>query len=32
MTYAVNGKRFILVAVSGQGYNGEYVAFELPSE
>jgi len=32
MTYLVNGKQYIVVAISGQGYNGEYVAFRLPSE
>jgi len=26
MTYAVNGKQYIVVAIGGQGYNGEYVA------
>jgi quinoprotein glucose dehydrogenase len=31
MTYAVNGKQYIVVAISGQGYNGEYVAFKLPN-
>ncbi len=30
MTYAVNGKQYIVVAISGAGYNGEYVAFKLP--
>jgi quinoprotein glucose dehydrogenase len=30
MTYSVNGKQYIVVAISGQGYNGEYVAFKLP--
>jgi quinoprotein glucose dehydrogenase len=29
MTYLVNGKQYIVVAISGQGYNGEYVAFKL---
>jgi quinoprotein glucose dehydrogenase len=32
MTYSVSGKQYIVVAISGQGYNGEYVAFKLPSE
>jgi hypothetical protein len=32
MTYALNGKQYIVVAISGNGYNGEYVAFKLPSE
>ncbi len=30
MTYAVNGRQYIVVAISGQGYTGEYVAFRLP--
>ena len=30
MTYSVNGKQYIVVAISGFGYNGEYVAFTLP--
>ena len=30
MTYAVKGKQYIVVAISGQGYTGEYVAFKLP--
>ena len=32
MTYAVNGKQYVVVAISGQGYNGEYVAFKLPAD
>jgi quinoprotein glucose dehydrogenase len=32
MTYMVNGKQFIVVAVSGGAYSGEYIAFTLPSE
>jgi quinoprotein glucose dehydrogenase len=31
MTYMVNGKQFIVVAVSGGPYPGEYLAFSLPS-
>ncbi|HEY2845879.1 MAG TPA: PQQ-binding-like beta-propeller repeat protein [Bryobacteraceae bacterium] len=31
MTYALNGKQYIVVAISGQGYNAELVAFALPS-
>jgi quinoprotein glucose dehydrogenase len=31
MTYAVNGKQYIIVAVSGGNYTGEYIAFALPS-
>jgi quinoprotein glucose dehydrogenase len=29
MTYMLNGKQYIVVAISGQGYNAEYVAFAL---
>ena len=31
MTYMVNGKQYIVVAVSGGPYSGEYIAFTLPS-
>ena len=30
MTYMVNGKQYIVVAVSGGSYSGEYIAFSLP--
>lgn len=30
MTYAVAGKQYIVVAISGGSYSGEYVAFTLP--
>ncbi len=30
MTYSVGGKQFIVVAVSGGNYTGEYLAFALP--
>lgn len=30
MTYMVDGKRYIVVAVSGGNYSGEYLAFSLP--
>ena len=30
MTYMVGGKQYIIVAVSGGPYSGEYVAFSLP--
>jgi quinoprotein glucose dehydrogenase len=30
MTYSVNGRQYIVVAVSGAGYTGEYIAFALP--
>jgi quinoprotein glucose dehydrogenase len=32
MTYTVNGKQYIIVAISGGNYSGEYVAFTLPAE
>jgi len=31
MTYMLNGKQYIVVAVSGGPYSGEYIAFTLPS-
>jgi quinoprotein glucose dehydrogenase len=30
MTYMVNGKQYIVVAISGGPYSGEYVAYALP--
>lgn len=30
MTYAVDGRQFIVVGVSGGNYSGEYIAFALP--
>jgi len=32
MTYAIDGKQYIVVAVSGGAYSGEYIAYSLPSE
>ena len=32
MTYLVNGRQYIVVAVSGGAYSGEYLAFTLPTE
>ncbi|HYK38435.1 MAG TPA: pyrroloquinoline quinone-dependent dehydrogenase [Candidatus Eremiobacteraceae bacterium] len=32
MTYMYNGKQYIVVAVSGGPYSGEYIAYTLPSE
>jgi len=32
MTYMVNGKQYIVVAVSGGNYSGEYIAFSLPDD
>jgi quinoprotein glucose dehydrogenase len=30
MTYSVDGKQYVVVAVSGGNYSGEYLAFKLP--
>jgi hypothetical protein len=30
MTYSVDGKQYIVVAIGGGAYSGEYVAFALP--
>jgi quinoprotein glucose dehydrogenase len=30
MTYMINGQQYIVVAISGNGYPGELVAFRLP--
>jgi quinoprotein glucose dehydrogenase len=30
MTYSVDGKQYIIVAIGGGAYSGEYVAFRLP--
>ena len=30
MTYMLGGKQYIVVAVSGGNYSGEYLAFKLP--
>jgi quinoprotein glucose dehydrogenase len=32
MTYMLNGKQYIIVAVSGGPYSGEYIAFALPPD
>jgi len=32
MTYMVDGKQYIIVAVSGGAYAGEYIAYSLPSD
>ncbi len=32
MTYMLNGKQYIVIAVSGGAYSGEYIAFTLPTE
>lgn len=31
MTYSVGGKQYIVVAVSGGNYSGDYIAYSLPS-
>jgi quinoprotein glucose dehydrogenase len=31
MTYSVDGRQYIIVAVSGGNYSGEYLAFSLPA-
>jgi quinoprotein glucose dehydrogenase len=31
MTYMVDGKQYIVVAVSGGNYSGEYIAYSLPA-
>ena len=31
MTYSVGGKQYIVIAVSGGNYSGEYLAFSLPA-
>jgi quinoprotein glucose dehydrogenase len=31
MTYMLNAKQFIVVAISGAGYSGELLAFRLPA-
>jgi quinoprotein glucose dehydrogenase len=31
MTYMLNGRQYLVVAISGAGYSGEYVAFRLPA-
>ena len=32
MTYMLNGKQYIVIAVSGGPYSGEYIAFTLPGD
>jgi quinoprotein glucose dehydrogenase len=31
MTYSLDGKQYIIVAVSGGAYSGEYIAYSPPS-
>jgi quinoprotein glucose dehydrogenase len=32
MTYMANGRQYIVIAVSGGPYSGEYLAFTLPAD
>jgi quinoprotein glucose dehydrogenase len=32
MTYSVNSRQYIVVAVSGGNYSGEYIAYRLPED
>jgi quinoprotein glucose dehydrogenase len=32
MTYMLDGKQYIVVAVSGGNYSGEYIAFSVPDD
>jgi len=32
MTYSVNGNQYIVVAISGGNYSGEYIAYRLPAD
>jgi quinoprotein glucose dehydrogenase len=31
MSYQIDGKQYIIVAVSGGSYSGEYIAYALPN-
>ncbi|PYQ69086.1 MAG: hypothetical protein DMG01_29730 [Acidobacteria bacterium] len=31
MTYMIDGKQYVIVAVSGGAYSGEYIAYALPN-
>jgi hypothetical protein len=31
MSYMMDGKQYIVIAVSGGNYSGEYLAFSLPA-
>ena len=31
MTYSVDGKQYIVVAVSGGSYSGEFLVFAIPN-
>jgi quinoprotein glucose dehydrogenase len=32
MTYMLNGRQYLVVAISGAGYSGELLAFRLPEK
>jgi hypothetical protein len=32
MTFMVNGKQYIIIAVSGGNYSGEYICYSLPAD
>jgi hypothetical protein len=32
MTYSLNGKQYLVVAISGASYSGELLAFKLPDK
>jgi quinoprotein glucose dehydrogenase len=32
MTFMLNGRQYIVVAVSGGNYSGEYICFSLPQQ
>ena len=32
MTYMLNGRQYLVVAISGNGYSGELVAFRAPQK
>jgi quinoprotein glucose dehydrogenase len=32
MTYMLNGKQYLVVAISGAAYSGELLAFRLPDK
>ena len=31
MTYMLNGKQYIVLAIGGTGYEAEFIAFRLPN-
>ena len=31
LTYAIGGRQYLVIAVSGGSYSGEYLAFALPA-